>query len=224
MEIVWYGHACFRLRTRGCAVVCDPFAPDLGYRLPRLTANVATISTDDAEHNYAQAVRGGAYVVTGPGEYEVAGTYIVGAATGPSPSEDRQLPVERPLNTAYLFELEGLSVCHLGCIGDVPDQAQVEQFDGIDILLVPVGGGAALSGAKAAETVNLLEPRIVIPMYYLVPDLTPSLATVTRFLTEMGVEKPKALDSFSVTREQLPDETRVILLEPRREQARPTAR
>ena len=26
MEIVWYGHSCFRLKTRGAIVLCDPCA------------------------------------------------------------------------------------------------------------------------------------------------------------------------------------------------------
>jgi L-ascorbate metabolism protein UlaG (beta-lactamase superfamily) len=189
-----------------------------------MTANVVTISTNHPEHNHVAAVRAGAYVVTGPGEYEIAGTYIVGAATEALSVSPRDGQDGRPPNTAYLFEMEDLSVCHLGCMAEVPDQAQVEQFDGIDILLVPVGGKAALTGAKAAETVNLLEPRIVIPMYYRAPDLSASLGTVTRFLTEMAVEKPDVVESLSITKAQLPDDTRVILLEPRREPPRPPAR
>ena len=45
-------------------------------------------------------------------------------------------------------------------------EEQAEQLDGIDVLLVPVGGKTALNGAQAAEVVAALEPAIAIPMHY----------------------------------------------------------
>jgi L-ascorbate metabolism protein UlaG (beta-lactamase superfamily) len=213
MEIVWYGQSCFRLRGRGCAVVTDPYSPDLGYRLPRLTANIVTISHNHPDHNYTQAVRAPFYTVAGPGEYEVAGAFVIGVATDEtSPALD----AEHGRNTAYLVEMEGLTVCHLGHITQAPTQAQIEQFDGIDILLIPVGGRTTLTAARAAEVVNMLEPSLVIPMYYKVPDLNTPLATVTRFLTEMAVELPEAVDTLTVTKTQLSEQTQVALLTPKR--------
>ena len=213
MEIVWYGQSCFRLRGKGCAVVMDPFSPELGYRLPRLSANLVTVSHDHPDHNYVQAVRPPYYAVTGPGEYEVAGTFVIGVCT-----DEASTPIgaEHGRNTAYLVEMEGLTVCHLGHIAQPPTQTQIEQFDGIDVLLIPVGGRTTLTAARAAEVVNLLEPSLVIPMYYKVPDLNTSLASVTRFLTEMAVERPEAADTLTITKAQLPEETRVALLTPKR--------
>lgn len=212
MEITWYGHCCFRLRTKGCAVVCDPFPPELGYRLPRLTANIVTVSHNHPEHNYLAAVRNPYYAVTGPGEYEVAGTFVIGVATDepPYPNDGHGR------NTAYIIEAEDLTVCHLGHIRQVPTQAQMEQFDGVDVLLLPVGGRTSLSAARAVETVNLLEPSIVIPMYYRVPDLETSLGTVTRFLNEMGVRHAEEMESLTITKSQLGEETRVVILKPKR--------
>lgn len=213
MEIVWYGQSCFRLRGKGCAVVMDPFSPELGYRLPRLSANIVTISHHHPDHNYVQAVRPPYYVVSGPGEYEVAGTFVIGVSTDESsPAPD----AEHGRNTAYLVEMEGLTICHLGHIAQPPTQAQIEQFDGIDILLIPVGGRTTLTAARAAEVVNLLEPRLVIPMHYKVPDLSTSLASVTRFLSEMAVERPEPMETLTITKPQLPEETRVVLLTPKR--------
>jgi len=213
MEIVWYGQSCFRLRGKGCAVVMDPFGPDLGYRLPRLSANIVTVSHDHPDHNYIQAVRSPYYAISGPGEYEVAGTFVIGVSTDETPPAP---DVEHGRNTAYLIEMEGLTICHLGHIAQPPTQAQIEQFDGIDILLIPVGGRTTLTAARAAEVVNLLEPSLVIPMHYKVPDLNTSLASVTRFLSEMAVERPEAIDTLTITKTQLPEETRLALLMPKR--------
>ena len=69
MEISWYGQSCFRLRSRGLALVTDPYSPETGLKLPRLTANVVTVSHDHEDHNYVKGVKGSPYVITGPGEY-----------------------------------------------------------------------------------------------------------------------------------------------------------
>ena len=103
----------------------------------------------------------------------------------------------------------------MGDLGHVPDQEQVEQFNNVDILLIPVGGKTTLTGTRAAEVVNLLEPKIVIPMHYKVPGLTVPLETANRFLKEMAVESPEKMETLKITKSELPDQTRIILLEAR---------
>jgi len=123
---------------------------------------------------------------------------------------------ERGRNTAYLIECEDITICHLGDLGHVPSQEMVEEFDGIDILLVPVGGKQVLTGPRAAEVVNLLEPRIVIPMRYRIPDMDRELSTVTRFLTEMEAQDAAQEEMLRITASQLGEDTRVCVLAPKR--------
>ena len=86
----------------------------------------------------------------------------------------------------------------------------------MDILLVPVGGGDTLDPARAVEMIGLLEPRIVIPMHYQHPDLSPSLnealEPVEKFLKEFGVSVPETLEMLKVSKSSLPEETQVVLL------------
>ena len=211
MDIFWYGQSCFRLRGRGVAVVMDPYGPDIGLTLPRLVANMVTVSHEHADHSNVKGVRRGAYIVQGPGEYEVGGVFCIGVPTFHDAKEGK----ERGRNTAYVIEMEGVTVCHLGDIGHLPTQEQVEQLDGIDVLMVPVGGRTVLGASKAAEVVAMLEPAIVIPMHYRIPGLEPKMDGVARFLREMAVEAPDPVESLRVTKTQLPQETRVVLLEPK---------
>lgn len=211
MEITWYGHSCFRIRGRGCAAVTDPYDPALGVRLQSLQATLVTISHDHPGHNYDRGVRRSAYVITGPGEYEVGGVFVIGVAT----YHDTQKGAERGKNTAYLIEIEDVNLCHLGDLGHIPTQEQIEQFNDVDVLFVPVGGRNALSGARAAEVVGLIEPKIVIPMHYKTEGLDTELSTVTRFLSEMGVEPPEVQPALTITKSSLPEETQIVLLEPR---------
>ncbi len=211
MEITWYGHSCFRLRGKEGTVVTDPFDKSVGYSLPRITADVVTISHDHPGHNNATAVKGDPYVITGPGEYEVRGIFIFGIST----FHDKRKGRDRGVNVAYLIEMEDISICHLGDLGHVLTQSEAELLSEVDVLLIPVGGISTLTPAAAAEVINLIEPRLVIPMHYKTPGIKMQLASVTRFLQEMGIKKLAPEESLKVTAGSLPDESKVVLLEPK---------
>ena len=209
MEITWYGHACFRLRDKGATVVTDPYDRSIGYTLPRVRADIVTVSHNHADHTYASGIKGAPKVVDAPGEYEIKGVFITGIAT----FHDRKKGAQRGRNTVFLFEFDGLTICHLGDLGHVPTQAQVEALSDVDILLIPVGGVSTIAASRAAEVVSLLEPKIVIPMHYKTKALTLKLASVNRFLQEMGLKKLAAQESLKVTASTLPEETQIVLLD-----------
>jgi L-ascorbate metabolism protein UlaG (beta-lactamase superfamily) len=97
----------------------------------------------------------------------------------------------------------------------VPAQTQIEPLEQVHILLVPVGGGKSLNAAQAAELISMLEPNIVIPMHYKLPGLTLDLETVDRFLKEMGVVEPKQEETLKISLSNLPEETEIVLLNPK---------
>jgi len=212
VEVTWYGHSCFRLAERGAAaIVTDPYDKSLGLPLPRLKADVVTISNDTPDHNNAAALRGEAHILTGPGEYEVGGVFITGIDVRPEKKRNKD---ERPRNTVFLFEFDGVTVCHLGDLMHVPSQSQVEALGQINVLLLPVGGtGHTLNAAQAAEVVSLLEPNIVVPMHYKTRDVTLKLDPVSKFLKEMGLTDIQPQESLKVTKSMLPEETQVVILE-----------
>jgi L-ascorbate metabolism protein UlaG (beta-lactamase superfamily) len=209
MEITWYGQSCFRLRDKLATVVTDPYDKSIGYSLPRVRADIVTVSHDHSDHNYVKGVRGKPKVISGPGEYEVRGVFITGIPS----FHDRKKGASRGRNTIFLFDFDGLTVCHLGDLGHVPTQAQVEALSDIDVLLIPVGSRLTINAAQAAEVISLLEPRLVIPMHYKTKALKVKLDPVSKFLKEMGLGKLATQESLKVTRSSLPDEAQVMLLE-----------
>jgi hypothetical protein len=76
-----------------------------------------------------------------------------------------------------------------------------------------VGGQNALNAAQAAEVISLIEPYIVIPMHYQLPDLTIKLDPVEKFLKEMGLAKADTTDALKLTKTNMPEETQIVLLE-----------
>jgi L-ascorbate metabolism protein UlaG (beta-lactamase superfamily) len=212
MEITWYGQTCFRLSERGLAtVVTDPHPPEIGLTFPRPRAHIVTVSYSDDQCRYTSGVRGPFKLLDGPGEYEIGDVFVTGITT----FADGKRGASRGLNTIFTFSYGGLTVCHLGRLGHVPTQSQVENVGTVHVLLVPVGGSGSLTPARASEVISLFEPNIVIPMHYKVGGLKVKLGTLNPFLKEMGLEKIGSQEMIKVARSNLSEETQIVVLEPK---------
>ena len=211
MEITWHGLSCFRLTERGLAtVVTDPYDHNaVGFEPLKLRGEIVSVSHDAPGHNFVKSVKEHSRVITGPGEFEIGGVFITGVQTNKkSKSSTKELR-----NTLYVFDYDGVTVAHLGDVQRVPSQTEIENLGGVNVVLVPVGGGGGLNAAKAAEIVSLLEPGFVIPMHYEVPESNLQLDPLNRFIKEMGVGTVEPIPSLKVTRSTVPSEARVVVLE-----------
>jgi L-ascorbate metabolism protein UlaG (beta-lactamase superfamily) len=210
MEITWYGHSCFRLTERGMAsVVADPYDyRTVGYDALKLKADIVTVSHEAPGHNFVSAVKGQYHLINGPGEYEIGGVFITGVQTNGTKKRD---PNEKR-NTLYVFDYDGLTIAHLGDLNHVPSQTEIEALGNVHIALVPVGGGGGLNAAKAVEMISLLEPGIVIPMHFGTASGNIKLASVSKFLKEMGLGTIEPQPSLKVTKSSVPEETKVVVL------------
>ncbi len=207
---MWFGNSCFRLRSNAVSLITDPYSVESGLQLPRMRADIVTVSKNTNDHNYVRGVKSGFRLLAGPGEYEIAGVFVTGLELR---AGSKKQPVSKPRNTVFLFEFEDLTVCHLGDLDHVPTPAQVEEaLSTMDVLLVPVGGGESLNAAQASEVVSLLEPRIVIPMCQ-VKGSPLKLDPLNKFVREIGLGKVTTLESLKISRSMLPEEPQVVLLE-----------
>lgn len=207
MDISWHGHSCFRITERGKAsIVTDPYDASIGYSELNLKADVVTVSHDTPGHAFLDGVRDWQFVIERPGEYEIGGVFIIGISMIDKKAQD-PMP-----NVLYTLDYGNLNVAHLGDLSHVPGQSDLDALGQVDVALVPVGGGGALSASQAAEVISMLEPSIVIPMHYQTEHSLLELAPVDKFLTEMGVTNPLEEESLRVTSSGLPEQTQVILL------------
>ncbi len=212
MEITWYGLSCFRLTERGMiSIVTDPYDDSVGLAPLKLKADVVTVSHDAPGHSAVDLVKTSRRVISGPGEFEIGGVFITGVRMMGSKKDKKNK--ESP-NNLFVFDYSGVSVAHLGDLTTVPTQSQIEDLGTVNIALVPVGGGNALTPSKAAEVISLIEPSIVIPMHYKTYKEGPALDTEAGFLKEMGISELEPLPSLKVTKSSLTEETQVVLLEP----------
>lgn len=204
VEITWLGWSCFRLKGKEVIVLTDPYE---GLRKV-LEADIVTISHGHPGHNYPAAVKGEAKLLRGPGEYEIRGVFIYGLQAFHDGVRGRA----RGKNTIFLIELDGIKACHLGDLGHMLSAEQAGELSDTDVLLVPVGGGTTISPAEAAELVNLIDPKLVIPMHFH-PGEEKSNLSLKAFLQEMGLKALTPIPKLAITKTSLPTETQVILLE-----------
>jgi len=208
MEITWLGHSCFRIKGSQATIITDPYPPDLGYSLGKITARIVTVSHQHPSHSYFQGISGESKLVSGPGEYEISGVLIIGIPT----FHDAEGGRIRGKNTVYLMEVDGIAICHLGDLGHALTEEQVEEIDDVDVLLLPVGGVSTIDAPVATEVIRRLEPGVVIPMHYKTPELKRELEPVDKFLKEMGMEQIDSQPKLSLTQSSLPTSTQVFLL------------
>lgn len=212
MEITYFGHSFFKIRTKTAVLVTDPFDPEIvGLKYPKVETDIVTISHHHKDHNFLERIQDKPFVINGPGEYEVKGISIFGIES----YHDDKKGKERGLNTIYLIEAEGLRVCHLGDLGQKLNEEQLEEVDGIDILLAPVGGFYTIGPKEAVEVIDQIEPKIVIPMHYKAVGMTKDfdqLVGVEDFLKELGVEVDPVA-RFLISKDKLPEEREVVVME-----------
>lgn len=214
MEISFLGQSSFKIKTKKVTIVTDPYDPLIGIKMPKVSADIITVSHQHHDHNFIEAVSGTPdrpqpFIAAGPGEYEISDVFIRGIASYHDVNKKAK-------NTVYLIMTDGLELCHLGDLGRDLTEKQLEIVNQVDVLFIPAGGVYTITPEKAAQVVNQIEPKIVIPMHYQLPGLNLNLAPVDKFLAELGTGRKKEEDKLTIRADLLPEgERQVIVLKKR---------
>ncbi len=179
LHIRWHGHACFEI-AGSTVVVTDPHdGRSIGIKPPKVTADVVLVSHDHFDHNCSRLVKGpDAMVVTEPVMTFDKGVRIEGFEA----YHDDQGGRKRGKITLFKFELDGVSLCHLGDLGHAVDDSTAEHLRGVDILFVPVGDVFTIGPETALRVIDKICPRIAVPMHYRTQGLSLSIRPLQDFL------------------------------------------
>jgi L-ascorbate metabolism protein UlaG (beta-lactamase superfamily) len=221
MELTWYGRTCVRMRGKDAVVVADAYQSVVGPTGRGISGDIVTFShPDDSPLPKAKGKvsRDGstilpasledAFCLDGPGEYEVKNVLIVGVRC----FRDDQKGAVHGRNVAFLVELDGVHVIHLGDIGHLLTEDKLNDIGSVDVACVPVGG--ALSATHAAELVAQLDAKVIVPMP--VCEDKDAEQALSKFLHEMGASAVPAQQSkLALMPSSLPAEVTTVLLEPR---------
>ena len=219
MVIQYYGHSCFKMITKPAGrgkedvnIFFDPFDKKIGLRPPQGQADVVLVSHAHSDHNNAEALRGEPYVIDIPGEYSAKGVNIIGIDS----YHDNKNGAESGNNTIFVIESEELRVCHLGDLGTELTEKQLEKINGVDILMIPVGGNYTIDGKMAKEIVKKIEPSIIIPMHYKMKGTAADvkIESEDKFCAEMGNCPKNKVSRINIKKKELKDqEMQVILMD-----------
>jgi L-ascorbate metabolism protein UlaG (beta-lactamase superfamily) len=116
---------------------------------------------------------------------------------------------QRHGNSIFIFELANLCIAHLGHLHHTLNQQQLNEIGRVDIVLVPVDGGATLDLEGMVEVLTALKAPLMIPMHFF------SSYTLDRFLQRISkdwdVERAD-VPSVVVSKHTLPTKPKLLVL------------
>ncbi len=181
MRIRWHGHSCFEFEDSRARVVIDPHdGKSIGIRPPSVTADIVLMTHDHYDHNVSRIVQGAHqdFMAT-RGGFTAKGISFEGFGT----FHDEEGGAARGQDTMYMFEMDGMTVCHCGDLGCVPSQDIIDRIRNVDFLFVPVGEVFTLSMPRVKELIEKVNPNVVVPMHYRVGGLTIPVGSLDGFLS-----------------------------------------
>lgn len=191
MVITYHGGQAFRVSFGDLTLAFNPVSKESKLKTGSFGADVVLITTKHPDMNGKdQASRGDkeAFVIDGPGAYEIKDVIVKGFQT------ESTYDNEERLNTVYLVDLEGMTICFAGALKNPSIGSEAsEEVNQVDILFVPIDGEGELGPSDAYKLAVGLEAKVVIPMgTHMKPE------HIKQFLKEGGGDGSKPVDKLTL--------------------------
>ncbi len=216
MRITYLGHAAFTVTLEdGRSIVFDPYESGayngaLGYGPITGTFDIAVVSHDHADHCCKEVTSKAKRIVKSAGEHEIEGITITSIPT----FHDESRGSERGANLISVIEAEGMRVAHLGDLGHPIPAKDAQALKGVDVVLVPVGGHFTIDAEAAADVVEAIGPKLVIPMHFKTPKIDFPIQPVEKFAGLFENVEHVHDSEMTITKDTLPAERTVVVLDP----------
>ena len=216
MKLRYLGHAAFELElTDGRKIVFDPYEAGsydgaLAFGPISGPHDIAVVSHDHPDHRFEGVVSQAAAVWDRAGETDISGIRITSIPTFHDETEGS----ERGTNLISIVEADGVRVAHLGDLGHAITKADAPALEGVDVMIVPIGGYFTIDAAVAKAVVEEFSPKIVVPMHYKSDKCGFPIAPVEDFTMLMGEFKEAGGSELDLTADSLPAGLNVIVLDP----------
>ena len=155
-ELIYLGHASFLIKGKEYLVVIDPYednsVPNL--KFPKVEPVDAVIASHShADHSAFHLVP----IKENPNRVSAKMLRV---------PHDHHNGMKRGMNLIHIFDVDGYKVVHMGDIGCVLDARVLEPIKNADVLLAPINGFYTINPRELKQIVDMVNPRIVIPMHY----------------------------------------------------------
>ncbi len=195
MKINYLGHACFKIEfDDNVSLICDPFTK-IGYEMKRNKADILTCSHKHYDHYCTKKIESFQFIENS-GEYSFKFGDKILKITGVDSFHDEKSGALRGGNVIYKFEYCGITLCHMGDIGERANESLLKKIGKVDVLFIPVGGTYTVDADGATEWIEKIMPKIVIPMHYKQKTCTLDIDDVNAFLKLNEDKKIIRVDKF----------------------------
>ncbi len=161
MEIRWLGHSCFEIKTT-FNVLTDPYDDSVSYNFDPVPIQIITESHQHHDHNAHDRVLGDPAIVKTAGEHAFDDLMIKGYKS----YHDKDMGKKRGENIIFQIISEGITITHLGDLGHLLNPDTVQKLSDTDLLMIPVGGTYTIDANEAIKVIELIKPKVVVPMHY----------------------------------------------------------
>ena len=221
MKLKWYGHASFLITSSsGLRIITDPYTPETsGYMPVRDTADVVVISSDnDTFHCRADLIPGHPMVINALELAQSGGKRLEKGVefTAIEAMEALNHKYHDPdQNGMYRFVVDGVSIGHMGDIGNALSEEHMNFFAGVDVLLALTGGHPTIELDDLKAMIDRTQPRMVVPMHFRTLRYKPrNCFWVEKFLDYYPASEVDFACDYetTITRDMLPAKTRLMVL------------
>jgi L-ascorbate metabolism protein UlaG (beta-lactamase superfamily) len=212
MKVRWNGHSSFTITANdGTVIVTDPYEPGafaggIGYQQIQDEPDLVTISHDHDDHNFTDGFKNDFIAIRGSDE--ARGIHFTAVST----FHDEAQGAQRGDNRVFVFAVDGVTICHLGDLGHVLSDGQIEAIGPVDLLLAPVGGFFTIDHNQATDATERLDPKLVIPMHFKTDKCGFPIAEVDEFLGGKQNVKRLDADEIEISADKLPGAREIIVL------------
>lgn len=206
LQIRWHGHSCFEI-TNDVTIVTDPHdGKSIGIPTPNVAGDIILVSHNHYDHNSVKSVeKENSKVITDERKRTVGSIQISGIPA----FHDTAQGERRGNMILYKFTCDDITFCHLGDLGHELDEKSVQQIGTIDILFIPVGGNYTIDAEQAWRVIQMLKPKITIPMHYRIEGLSIPIAGIEPFLEKNIYKIIKVGNEIDIEKDDLPKQPEV---------------
>lgn len=206
MIISFYGEGCFKIQSGDTILSVDPINSSSGLTQPRFKFDIElkTLMVFPIPQSLIINPQSSIY---GPGEYNIKDIDISGIGLINESSD-------KFIKSIFIVMAEGIKMCFLGHISEMPEADILEKLEEIDILFIPVGGKPFIDQKLAVKLIKQIEPKIVAPSFYKIPGLKRPTGDLKIFLEEGGYKKSEQREKLTIKKKDLAEikKTEIVIL------------
>lgn len=211
VRISYVGHSTFLIESPRLVRIATDYND---YVRPTILPDIVTMNHAHSTHYTDRPEAGIKHVLRGwaddqkPARHDLQ-VQDVRVRNVPTNIRDWGGGTERHGNSIFIYEIANLCIAHLGHLHHTLNQQQLNEIGRVDVVLVPVDGGATLDLEGMIEVLKALKAPLMIPMHYF------SSYTLNRFLQRLGQDwdvELAEIPSIVISKSTLPGKPKVLVL------------